>query len=119
MPPHSSTNLKIQRYYPNEAKFNGVYSRKNLPKIKHGAYATNIEELKSIETHFVAIYVHSAVATYFDSFGVEHIPKEIKKFVRNTVIKAIVYRMQAYDSIMRRYFCIGFTNFMLKNNRLY
>ena len=50
---------------------------------------------------------------YFDSFGVEHIPKEIQKLIGNKNITNI-YRMQAYDSIMRGYFCIGFLDFMLE-----
>ena len=52
--------------------------------------------------------------TYFDSFGVEHIPKEIKAFINNKNIKANIFRIQAYDSIMCGYFCIGFIDFMLK-----
>ena len=57
--------------------------------------------------------------TYFDSFAVEHIPKEIKKFIetfsinKSTITKNI-YRIQAYDSVMCGYFCIGFIDFMLK-----
>ena len=51
---------------------------------------------------------------YFDWFGVEHIPKELKKFIRNKNIKTNIYRMQAYYSIMFGYFCIGFIHFMLK-----
>ena len=61
------------------------------PNLMDWAYATNLEELKSIETHCVVIYVHSDVATCFDSFGIEHIPKKIKKFVGSTVIKATVF----------------------------
>ena len=52
--------------------------------------------------------------TYFDSFGVEHIPEEIKNFIRNKNIIANIYRIQAYDSIMCGYFCIGFIDFTLK-----
>ena len=52
--------------------------------------------------------------TYFDSFGVEHIPEEIKNFIRNKNIIANIYRIQAYDSIMCGYFCIGFKDFTLK-----
>ena len=48
---HPLTNFKIQKYYQNEPKFNGVYSRNNLPKIKDGVYVTNLDELKSIQTH--------------------------------------------------------------------
>ena len=52
--------------------------------------------------------------TYFDSFRVEHIPKEIKKIIGNKNIKANIFRIQAYDSVMCRYCCIGFIDFMLK-----
>ena len=55
---------------------------------------------------------------YFDSFGVEHIPKEIKKFIGNKNIITNIYRIQAYDSIMCGYFCIGFIDFMLKGKSL-
>ena len=56
--------------------------------------------------------------TYFDSFGVEHIPKEIKEFIKNKNIKTNIFRIQAYDSIMCGYFCIGFFNFMLNGRSL-
>ena len=56
--------------------------------------------------------------TYFDSFGDEHIPKEIKKFINNKNLIANIFRLQAYDSVMCRYFCIGFIDFMLKDNNL-
>ena len=56
---------------------------------------------------------------YFGSFGVEHIPKEmIKKFIGNKNIITYIYRIQAYDSIMSQYFCIGFIDFMLKDKSL-
>ena len=51
--------------------------------------------------------------TYFDLFGVEHVPNEIKKFIGNKNIKTNIFRMQAYDSIMCGYFCIGFIDFIL------
>ena len=56
--------------------------------------------------------------TYFDNFGVEHIPKDIKKFVCNKNIRKFFLKIQAYDSVMCRYFCTGFTNFMLKGKSL-
>ena len=56
--------------------------------------------------------------TYFDSFGVEHIPKEIKNFINNKNITANIFRIQAYDSVMCGYFCIGFINLMFKGNSL-
>ena len=78
MSPHLFTNFEIQKYYQNELKFNGVYSRKDLPKIKDGAYVININEFKSIGTHWIVFYVNSNNIIYVDSFGVEHISKEIK-----------------------------------------
>ena len=80
MPPHPLTNFEIQKYQ-NKPRFNGVYSRDNLPKIKDGAYIINLDEYSDIGTHWVALYVQNNNVTYFDSFGVEHIPKEIKKFI--------------------------------------
>ena len=115
---YPSTNFQIQKHYRNEPKFNGVYSRNNLPKIKNGAYVINLEEFKSIRTHWIALYVIGNNATYFDSFGVEQIPKEIKNFLRNKNIITNIYRIQAYNSIMWGYFCIGFIDFMLKGKSL-
>ena len=115
MPPHPLTNFKIQKYDQNEPKFNGVYSRNNLPKIKGGAHVINLDEYSDIGTHCIALYVLNNDVTYFDSFGVEHISKEIKAFIRN---KKIYFRIQAYDSIMFEYFCIGFIDFMLSGKTL-
>ena len=77
----ASTNFEIQKYYQNEPRFNGVFLRDNLPKIKDGAYIINLDEYSDIGTHWVALYVNNKDLTYFDSFGVEHIPKEIKTFI--------------------------------------
>ena len=75
IPPHSLTNFEIQRYYQNEPRFNSVYSRDNQPKIKDGAYIINLDEYSEIEAHWIALYVQINGVTYFDFFGVEHIPK--------------------------------------------
>ena len=114
MPPNPLTNFEIQKYYQNEAKFNGVYSRNNLPKIKVGPYIIDLDEYESIATCWIALYVNDNNISYFDSFGVDHIQNEIKKLTGNKNIITNVYRIQAYDSIMCRYFCIGFIDFMLK-----
>ena len=107
------------KYYENESRFNGVYSRDNLPnKIKDGTYVINLDEYSDIGTHWVALWVNNNNVTYFDSFGVEHIPKEITKFIKNKNIKTNIFRIQAYDSIMCGYFCIAFIDFMLKGKSL-
>ena len=99
------TNFEIQNYHRNEPKFNGVYSRNNLSKIRDGAYIINLDEYESIETHWIALNVIAQNVTYFDNFGVEHIPKEVRKFIGNENIKTNIYRIQEYYSIMCGYFC--------------
>ena len=118
MSPHHLSNFEIQKYYENEPKFNGVYSRNNLPKIKSGVYIINLNESESIGTYWIALYVNDNNVTYFDSFGVEHNSKEIKKIIGNKRIITNIYRIQACDSIMREYFCIGFIDFILKGKGL-
>ena len=111
LPFHPLTNIEISEYYKNEPRFNGVYSRNNLPnKIKKGAYVINLDEYENTGTHWVSLFVKTNEAIYFDSFGIEHIPEEINKYIgneqsssakaRNKKIKASIFRIQAYDSIM-------------------
>ena len=64
------------------------------------------------------MYVKNNDITYFDSFGVEHFPKEIKAFIKNRNIKTNIFRIQAYNSIMCGYFCSGFIDFMFKEKAL-
>ena len=110
--------LKYKKYYQNEPKFNGVYLRNNLPKIRDGRYVKNLDEFKSTGTHWAALHVNGHKATYFDSFGVEPTPKNIKKFIGNKNIITNIYRNQGCDSIMCGYFCIGFIDFMILNKSL-
>ena len=112
LPPHPLTNFEIQEYQ-NEPRFNGVFSRDNLGStVKNGAYIINLDEYHDIGTHWVALYVNNKTITYFDSFGVEHISREIMKFITRKKI------IQAYDSIMCGYFCIGFISFMFNGKSL-
>ena len=78
IPPYPLIHFEIQKYYKTEPRFNRVFSRDNLPKIRDGTYIKNLHEYSDIGTNWVALYVHNNNITYFDSFGVEHIPKEIK-----------------------------------------
>ena len=87
------TNFEIQKYYQNELRFNGVYSKDDLQKIKDGAYIISLDEYSNIGTHQVALYVQNNDATYFDSFGVEYISKEIKTFISNKNIKTNIFRI--------------------------
>ena len=82
-------------------------------KYKGGAYIIKLHEYESIGTHWFALHVNAKNETYFVSFGVEHILKEIKTH-RNKSIMTNIYRIQVYDSVMCKYFCNGFIDFMLK-----
>ena len=68
LPAHPLRNFKIQEYYQNEPRFNGVFSRDNLPNnnnIKNGAYVINLDEYHDIGTHWVALYVNNKIVTFF------------------------------------------------------
>ena len=119
IPPHPLTNFEIQKYYKNKPKFNGVFSRTNLPKkIKDGACVINLDEYADVGTHWIALFCNRSETVYFDSFGVEHVPKEIKEFIGNKNIKANIFRVQENDSIMCGYFCIEYIDFMLAGKTL-
>ena len=90
-------------------------------------YVINLDEYENTGTHWIALFVKTNEVINFDSFGIEHIPKEINKFIRskelghavgNKEIKANIFRIQAYDLFMCGYFCIEFINYMLKGKTL-
>ena len=88
LPFHPLTNIEISEYYKNEPRLNGVYSRNNLPnKIKKGEYVLNLAEYENAGTHWVALFVKPKYTAYFDSFGIEHIPRELNKFINNDTTK--------------------------------
>ena len=96
---HLSTNFDLQKYYQNEPKLNGVYSRNNLPKIKDREYEINLDEYKSTGPQWIALYMNGKNKralydkTYFDSFGVEHNRKEISKSRENKNILTNIYKI--------------------------
>ena len=119
MLPYPLTNVEMQKYYQNEPRFNGVYSRNNLPhKIKDGAYVINLDEYADVGAHWIALFCNRSEIIYFDSFGVEHVPEEIKEFVRNKNILANIFRVQANISVIYGCFCIGFIDFMVAGKKL-
>ena len=111
--------MKHKRYYQNEPRCNGVYSRDKLLKtIKNGAYVINLDEHADVGTYWIALYVINIEIIYFDSFGVEHVPKEIMKLIAHKTIKTNIFRIRANNSIMCGYFCIGFIEFMFAGKTL-
>ena len=119
MPHHPLTNFEIQKYYQNESRFDGVYSINNLlKKMKEGTYETNFDGYAEVGTNWIALFCNRSEIVYFGSFGIEHVPEEINEFVRNKNIIANIFRVQANNSIMCEYFCIGFIDFMLAGKKL-
>ena len=82
------------------------------------AYVINLDEYADVGTHWIALFCNRNEICYFNSFGVEHVPEETKEFVGNKNIIANIFRVQANNSIMCGYFCIGFIDFMLAGKKL-
>ena len=87
-------------------------------KIKDGTYVINLDEYEDVGTHWIALFCNRNEIVYFNSFGVEYIPEEIKEFIRNKNIKANIFRVQESNSVTCGYFCIGCIDFMLAGKKL-
>ena len=83
-----------------------------------GVYVINLDECADVGTHWIALFCNRSEIVYFNSFGVEHVPEEIEEFIRNKNIIANIFRVQANNSVMCGYFCIGFIDFMLAGKKL-
>ena len=117
--PHPCTNFEIQRYYQNEPRFNRVHSRDNEPKkIKEGGYIISLNEYVDIGAHWITLYVAIIEITYFVSFGVEHVPKEIEKLIGHKKIETNTFRIHANSLIICGCFYIGFIDFMFPGKNL-
>ena len=117
------TNFEIMDYFKEVKGFNGVFSRNNLPTLKNGAYIINLDHSRNTRTHWVVVFVKKDEVIYFDSFGVEYIPKEIMERIkhsslRNKNIKTSIFRIQDNNSVKCGYFCILFNQYMLKGKTL-
>ena len=103
MPPHPLTNFETQKYYQNEPRFNGAYSRDNLPeKIKDGAYIINFDEYADVGTHFIAVFCNKSQIVYFDNFDVQMFLKKLRRFL---VIKTKKLAFFEYNQISQQ--CVG------------
>ena len=86
-------------------------------KIKDRPYVINLDEYADISTHWMDLFCNRSEIFYFNSFDVGHVPEEIKEFARNTNIEANIFRVQANNSVMCGYFCVGFIDFMLAGKK--
>ena len=90
-----------------------------MPKtIKDGTNVINLDKSANVGTRWIALYNSNIEIIYFDSFGVENVPKEIEKFIGYKNIKTNIFKIQANNSIMYGYFCIGFIDFLLAGKTL-
>ena len=90
-----------------------------MPKtIKNGAYVINLDEYADVGINWIALYVRNNEVIYFNSFGVEHVPKETKRFIGHKNTKTKVFKIQADNSIICGYFCTGFIDFMFTGRSL-
>ena len=87
-------------------------------KIKDKAFVINFDEYGDIGTYWTALFCNRSKIVYFDSFGIDHVPEEIQEFIGNKNIIANIFRVQANNSVMCGYFCIGFIDFMLAGKKL-
>ena len=111
--------MKFKNIIRNEPRFNGAFSRDNLPnRIKDGAYVINLDEYEDTGTHWIALICTEIEVTYFDSFGVEHVPIEIEKFIEHKNIKTNIFRIKSNNSIMCGYFYIWVNDFILTGKTL-
>ena len=90
---HPSANFEIQKYYQNEPRLNGVYSRDDLLKrIKDRTYVINLDQYADVCAHWIALYVKNIEIICFDSFGVENVLKEIENFFGHKNIKTNILK---------------------------
>ena len=86
-------------------------------KIKDGAYVIDLDQY-TFGTHWISLFCNRNEIFYFESFGVEHVPEEMKEFIGNKNMKVNIFRVKANNSVMCGYFCIGFIDFMLADRNL-
>ena len=100
VPLHLLSNIKITKYFSHKPKFNGVFSRNNLPIIKDGSCVINLDDEKSKGTHWVSLFTDGNIVKYFNSFRIEYIPQEVLNKIKDKSITHNIFRIQYDDSIM-------------------
>ena len=106
-------HLKISKRYENDCRFNGVFSRNNLIRIKDGVYAINSDDKKSKGAHWVSFFIYRNISVYFDSFGIEYIPQEVLNKIEDKSVIHNIFLIQDDDSIMCEFYCTTFAEHMI------
>ena len=115
VPLYHLNNIEITNYFNYEPRFNGIFSKTNLPRI---AYVINLDDNKSKGTHWVSLFVVRNTAVYFDSFEIKYIPLDVLNKIRDNSITHNIFRIQVIESIMCGFYCIAFTEYMLTGKTL-
>ena len=100
-------------YFNYEPRFNGIFSRNNLPRTKDGAYVINLDDKKSKGRNWVSLFIDRNLAVYFDCFALEYIPQEVLNKIKDKSITRNIFRIQDNGSIMWGFYCIAFIWYML------
>ena len=81
-------------------------------------YVINLDDKNSKGTHWISLFINKNTAVYFDSFGIEYIPQEVLKKIKDKSITYNIFRIQNNESIICRFYCIGFIEYMLAGKTL-
>ena len=106
-------------YFNYEPIFNDVFARNNLPRIKDWAYVINLDDKKGKGTHWVSLFIDRNIAVYLVSFGIEYIPQKILSKIKDKSITHNIFRIQDNESVLRWFYCIAFTEYMLLGKHLF
>ena len=118
VPRHPSNNIEITNYFNNDPKFNGVFLRKNLHRIKDEAYVINLDHKNSKGTHWVSLFIDRNTALYFDSFGIKYIPLNVLNKIKDKSITHNIFRLQNNECIINEFCCTGLIGYMIPGKTL-
>ena len=101
------------KYFHYKSRFNGIFSRDDLPKIKDGSDVTNLDDKQSKGKHWVSLFTERNEGVYFDSFGTEYSHQEVLTKTKDKPVPHNIFRIQSVDSIMCKFYCIAFIEHMI------
>ena len=112
------SNIETTKYFNYEPKFNGDFSRDNLPRIKHGVYVINLDDKHPKVTHWVSLFIDRNTAVYFDSFVIEYIPQKVLDKIKDKSNTHNILKIQSDQSLMFGFYSIAFIAYMLARKGL-
>ena len=95
------------------SRFNSLFLKRKLHRIKNGAYVINLDDKQSKQTNCVSLFIERNAAVYFDSCGIEYVLQEVLSKIKDKSITRKISRIQNDNSIMCGFYCIAFIEFMI------